>query len=97
ATKHTGPGGHVEVRARRGTGRLLGEVEFDGIGTAPEYLEPSFEPFTRVGRDRTGSREGSGLGLAISRQLARAMEGELHVESELGKGSTFTLVLPGGR
>jgi signal transduction histidine kinase/CheY-like chemotaxis protein len=64
------------------------EVEDTGTGIAPDQLERIFQPFEQVG-ELSQQVEGSGLGLAISRQLVRAMDGELHVESELGRGSTF--------
>jgi signal transduction histidine kinase len=64
--------------------RLLGLVELGAI----------FEPFVQVGRSLTSMREGAGLGLAISRELARAMGGDVTVTSTLGAGSTFMLELP---
>jgi signal transduction histidine kinase/CheY-like chemotaxis protein len=71
-------------------------VSDTGIGIAPEALEHIFEVFTQADATTTRRFGGSGLGLAISRQLARAMGGELTVESTLGVGSTFVarLVLP---
>jgi PAS domain S-box-containing protein len=71
-----------------GPNRLRFDVTDTGIGIPADKLEAIFEPFEQVGeaRDRRG---GSGLGLAISRQLVRQMGGELHVESEVGVGSTF--------
>jgi signal transduction histidine kinase len=57
-------------------------------------LDDIFEPFVQVGRNFTHTSEGAGLGLAISRDLARAMGGELTVESTLGVGSAFSLDLP---
>lgn len=65
-----------------------------GIGIPPEQLARIFEPFVQAERALRPSDQGVGLGLAISRQLARAMGGELLVESTVGVGSTFTLHLP---
>jgi PAS domain S-box-containing protein len=69
-------------------------VRDTGRGIPAELLESIFEPFTQGERDLTRTAEGTGLGLSISRQLARAMGGDVLVQSEVGKGSTFTLVLP---
>lgn len=65
-----------------------------GVGIPEAQLEKIFEPFVQVGRSLTQQHEGTGLGLAISRDLARAMGGDIAVNSEVGKGSTFTLTLP---
>jgi signal transduction histidine kinase len=65
-----------------------------GRGLAPDQLTTIFDPFVQVGRPLMGMDAGIGLGLAISRDLARAMGGELTVESTLGVGSTFTLTMP---
>jgi signal transduction histidine kinase len=75
------------------------QVHDTGIGISVVPLERVFEPFVQV-HDRArpaptsaGRREGAGLGLAISRDLARGMGGDLTVESTVGVGSTFTVVL----
>jgi signal transduction histidine kinase/DNA-binding LacI/PurR family transcriptional regulator/FixJ family two-component response regulator len=64
------------------------EVEDTGVGIAPDQLERIFQPFEQVGELKR-QVEGSGLGLAISCQLVRLIGGDLHVESELGRGSCF--------
>ena len=64
------------------------------MGIAADKLEAIFEPFVQVERSLTSPSEGAGLGLAISRDLARAMGGELRVRSTVGQGSVFTLELP---
>jgi PAS domain S-box-containing protein len=68
-------------------------VRDTGIGVPRDKLNSIFEPFVQVGRSLTTPHEGTGLGLAISRDLTKAMGGELTVESELGKGTTFTVTL----
>jgi PAS domain S-box-containing protein len=94
AVKFTAPGGTVSVHScRRGDQAAL-EVTDTGVGIPADQLEAIFEPFTQVGRSLTSHHEGVGLGLAISRELARAMGGDLWAESEPGQGSTFTLTLP---
>ena len=65
-----------------------------GRGIPPEMLERVFQPFVQVDTDDAGNEHGMGLGLAISRELARAMGGDLSVESAVGRGSIFTLTLP---
>ncbi len=69
-------------------------VRDTGAGIPADHLERIFEPFIQVGRSLASAQEGTGLGLAISRDLARAMGGEIDVQSEVGRGSTFTLTLP---
>jgi signal transduction histidine kinase len=71
-------------------------VSDTGIGISEDHLERVFEPFVQVGGGVT-SDEGVGLGLAISRDLARAIGGDITVRSELGVGSTFTVTLPSAR
>ena len=87
--------GHVLTRVSydRDSSMFRCEVADTGIGIAPDKLETIFEPFMQlVGAGQT--REGTGLGLSISRRLATLMQGQVAVESEPGKGSTFRLELP---
>jgi nitrogen-specific signal transduction histidine kinase/CheY-like chemotaxis protein len=69
------------------------EIIDSGIGMSADVLQQLFTPFNQ-GRDIQRRFGGFGLGLSISRELARAMNGDIHVESEEGRGSCFTLVLP---
>ena len=96
SVKFTPEGGAVAVRAERAPdGRVLVHVTDTGIGIAPDRLASIFEPFVQVDVGHTRRREGTGLGLAISRDLAHGMGGTLRAASEPGRGSTFTLELPG--
>ena len=85
--------GHVLLRAQvEGDGVAIA-VEDTGRGIPADKLEAIFDPFVQAARS-SAEREGVGLGLAISRELARAMGGDITVRSTPGAGSTFTLQLP---
>ena len=85
--------GHIRVRLRRdGDGAVL-SVADDGIGIEKEEQENIFRRFYRV--DRSRAEGGTGIGLAMAAEIARIHGGTLGVESEPGRGSTFTLRLPG--
>src|SRR5205085_3267660 len=72
------------------------QIADTGVGIAAEHLEPIFEEFEQVNAGPRGDsiHRGTGLGLPISRRLARLLGGDVTVESQLGKGSTFTVWLP---
>ena len=70
------------------------QVQDNGIGLEPEQLAYIFEPFTQVDSSPTRRHDGTGLGLAIARHLARLMDGDITVESELGSGSLFIIHIP---
>ena len=97
ALKFTPRGGTIAMAVEITDGTVAIHVSDTGIGIAKHQLERIFEPFVQGEGASQTSEHGVGLGLAISRQLARAMNGELTVQSELGRGSTFTLTLPHGR
>ena len=86
--------GEITVRCEMRDGRAAVDVSDTGRGIPPEMQETIFEPFVQAEAPLTRTVEGTGLGLAISRQFARAMGGDVVVESEVGKGSVFTLLLP---
>ena len=92
AVKYNRPGGWAGVRARCEGQRVFIVVEDAGLGMTPEQQAHLFEPFNRLGREREGI-EGSGIGLALARQLVLLMGGELHVDSEAGRGTRVTLAL----
>jgi len=94
AVKFTPPGGEVAVMCEREDERARIRVRDTGIGIAAEDLPRIFSPFVQVGSLPSSSLRGVGLGLAISRDLARAMHGDIMVESIPGAGSTFTIDLP---
>lgn len=91
--------GRVTVRLGRvieagGGDRFVLSVADQGIGIAPEWHDSIFDMFSQVDGTRTRQFGGTGLGLAICRQLVRAMDGELSVESAVGEGACFTANLP---
>ncbi len=89
--------GEIEVIADRragGDGALLLSVRDSGIGIASEWHEAVFDMFRQVDPSRSRQYGGTGLGLAICRRLARAMGGDIALESRIGEGSTFTVHLP---
>jgi signal transduction histidine kinase len=94
AVKFTPEGGKVAVRAVRAAGAVEISVSDTGIGIAPEDQGAIFEEFRQVGSDYAHKREGTGLGLALARRFVELHGGQLRVESEPGKGSTFTFSIP---
>ena len=95
SVKYTPAGGRIEVRCEEDGDRVAIRVRDTGIGIPADKLATIFDPFVQVDRSLNRPAEGVGLGLAISRDLARGMGGDLTATSALGRGSEFTLVLPG--
>ena len=94
AIKFTGEDGSIVVECAQGDGIARVNVRDTGIGIPTGRLDAVFDAFVQVDRALNRPNEGVGLGLAISRDLATAMGGDLTVESELDRGTTFTLSLP---
>ena len=95
ALRHTPRGGSIELRAQSVNGGVRVTVSDTGEGIPADELPFVFDRFWRGDRSRShAGGEGAGLGLAIARQLVRAQGGRIHVESELGRGTTFTIELP---
>lgn len=69
-------------------------IKDTGIGMSQEFLQRLFEPFAREHEEMTGQSEGTGLGLSIVKQLVNKMNGTIEVESEVDKGSCFTVEIP---
>lgn len=88
------PAGHILITARVFDRKLLLSVKDSGIGIPPDKLNSIFERFAQVDDSSTRLHGGLGLGLSIAKDLATAMGGSMHLESELGQGSLFTLLLP---
>lgn len=69
-------------------------VEDTGVGMSESQMAKLFTPYTKIMSNRGLNKEGVGLGLAVSRNIARALGGDIKVESKPGKGSRFTLSIP---
>ena len=93
AVKFTPAGGEVDVSATRANGEVRISVADTGPGIAPEDRERIFEEFQQS-ETGVGDREGTGLGLALSKRFVELHGGRIWLESELGRGSTFTFALP---
>jgi signal transduction histidine kinase len=93
AIKFTSEGGRIEVRASVRDGLAEVSVTDTGVGIAPEDQESVFEEFRQVG-SADKKVEGTGLGLALSRRFVELHGGRIWVESQVGRGSTFTFTLP---
>ena len=97
AVKFCRPGeGRVEIRLAVAKGFVRVDVQDNGPGISPADHHTIFERFRQVGDTLTGKPEGTGLGLPISRRIVEHFGGRLWVESELGKGATFSFILPLG-
>ncbi|MCX8121050.1 MAG: response regulator [Oscillatoriaceae bacterium SKW80] len=84
----------VTLEENASESKIIFSVSDTGIGMTPEQLEKIFQPFTQADASTTRKYGGTGLGLAISRHFCQMMGGDILVESQLGKGSTFTIRLP---
>ena len=99
SAKYTNPGGNIEMEINEKPSNMYGygcyEFVFrdNGIGMSKEYQKKLFEPFSRAEDSRVSKIEGTGLGMTIARNIARRMNGDIAVESELGKGTKFVVTL----
>jgi len=86
--------GSITCRARRANGEIIISVLDTGMGIAPEDQPKVFEKFKQVGETLTNKPKGTGLGLTICKEIVEYHGGRIWVESELGRGSTFSFALP---
>lgn len=86
--------GAIHICAHQTPNEIVVQVQDQGIGIAPSDQTIVFDSFTQVGSPSTGKPKGTGLGLAISKEIVQHHGGRIWVESELGKGSTFSFSLP---
>ncbi len=94
ACKFTPHGGHIELDAKVDGSNVILAVRDNGIGIAPDHLARLGEPFYQVDSAHSRQLDGAGLGLAIVRGLVGLHGGRLEIESAIGEGSCFRLVLP---
>ena len=94
AVKFTPEGGRIGINARQADGSVEISVSDTGIGIAPEDQPKIFEEFRQVGGDYAHKSEGTGLGLTLAKKFVELHGGKIWVESEVGKGSTFSFTLP---
>jgi signal transduction histidine kinase len=94
AIKFTPEGGRVVLKAEGEGLNVLLTVADTGVGIAPEDQELVFEKFRQAGNPLTREHAGTGLGLSIVRELSKLLGGDVTLQSELGRGSTFTVCLP---
>ena len=94
AVKFTPEGGRIGINARQADGSVEISVSDTGIGIAPEDQPKIFEEFRQVGSDYAHKVEGTGLGLTLAKKFVELHGGRIWVESEVGKGSTFSFTLP---
>ncbi|QIN82270.1 HAMP domain-containing protein [Rubrobacter tropicus] len=94
AIKYSDPGDRVDVSVEEDNPWLTVRIKDTGVGIPEEDIDQLFERFYRVNKDRSRATGGSGLGLAISKQIVEMHGGDIFVESEVGRGSTFLIHLP---
>lgn len=94
AFKFTGKGGSIRVRASRADDGVAVQVEDSGVGIPADKLPHVFEKFYQVDNEAQPRSAGSGLGLAIAREIVEAHGGTITAESEVGRGTSFRVVLP---
>jgi signal transduction histidine kinase len=94
ALKFTPANGRVTVRAEQRNGDQLITVADTGVGIAPTDQARLFEKFYRAGSAEVLHEQGLGLGLAIVKSIVEQHHGRIQVESRLGQGSTFTIIIP---
>ncbi len=95
AVKYSREGSQVQISATKAGKEVVIRVQDQGIGVPAEHLSRLFERFYRVDKSRNRKQGGTGLGLAIVKHIVQAHGGRVEVESAVGKGSVFSVYLPG--
>lgn len=94
AIRYNEPGGKVEISIQKSTDSIVLTVSDTGIGISPENRERIFERFYRVDKSRSKQTGGTGLGLAIVKHIAEQINAKIQIDSELGKGTSITILFP---
>jgi len=94
AIQYTPKGGQIWVKVRSQGTQIQVDVQDTGIGIAPENIDKVFDPFWQADGVRSYHSGGYGLGLAIAKTITTQHSGKIYVDSELGQGTTFTVILP---
>jgi signal transduction histidine kinase len=94
AVKYSPNGGHITLSAHNEQGQVVVSIADEGIGIGPADKDLLFTTFHRIQRPETRGIRGSGMGLYIAKEWTEAMGGEIWLESELNKGSTFFIAIP---
>lgn len=93
AIEHSSSGACVTVTLQATEGKIIFRIKDQGVGMKKEAMEKLFLPFSKTGSVKTSGEKSTGLGLTITHKIIEAHHGQIFVESEEGKGSTFTIVL----
>ena len=94
ASKYTDPEGKIDLRVEAAGNSVVLRLKDNGIGMSPDQMDRLFEAFSQAEASTTSKYGGTGLGLAITRRFSHMMGGDVQVQSEPGRGSTFTIRLP---
>ena len=92
--QYTSEGGSIELKTSVEGDYVKVDVSDTGIGIAPNDLHKIFDRFYRIRSEKTRHVIGTGLGLAVTKAIIEAHSGSIEVESEIGKGTTFSVLLP---
>lgn len=93
AIKYSGDSRKISIRLFRNSNEVITEIEDEGIGIAKDNLAKIFEEFYRVEQRESGDITGTGLGLTVAREITESHGGKILVDSEIGKGSKFSVIL----
>lgn len=94
AIRHTPKNGQIEMRLKKAKGNIILSVKDTGVGIADKDVPHIWDRFYKADASRNRDKSGTGLGLAIVKEIVEAHGGSAEVNSELGKGTTFTLIIP---